>query len=109
MNEYIKALNANSAVEAMKYMKESRGAVYNLIIADNQGKNGNIAFVSPGSYPKRRIGLFGNRISRGWVAENEWDGYLSSEEKPYLLNPEKGYIVTANNPITTPYTKTFIN
>lgn len=50
----------------------------------------------------------GHRISRGWINENEWDGYIKGEDKPYLFNPEKGYIVNANNPISDMNSKTQI-
>jgi penicillin amidase len=38
----------------------------------------------------------------GWTDEYEWQGYIPYEQLPFVFNPEKGYIVTANNPVTTP-------
>ena len=34
-----------------------------------------------------------------WTGEYEWDGFIPYAEMPRLLNPEEGYIVTANNAI----------
>lgn len=59
-----------------------------------------------GSYPNRKHSALGHRISRGWKNENEWDTFIEGKDKPFLLNPKKGFIVMANNPISTPYTKT---
>jgi penicillin amidase len=38
---------------------------------------------------------------KGWLKENQWLGAIPNEELPKLLNPKKGYIVSANNLITT--------
>src|SRR5699024_8828398 len=35
----------------------------------------------------------------GWKAENEWQGYIPFDELPTVINPEKGFIATANNKI----------
>jgi len=37
--------------------------------------------------------------------DNLWTGFVPSEELPYLVNPNKGYVVTANNFITTEHVK----
>ncbi len=33
----------------------------------------------------------------GWTGENEWKGFLPFEELPHEINPERGFIVCANN------------
>lgn len=40
-------------------------------------------------------------ISNGWTGENEWEGYLTPEEKLSIINPECGYIITANNKVSS--------
>lgn len=34
-----------------------------------------------------------------------WAGLVPSSEKPYLVNPDKGFLVTANNFITSSHVK----
>ena len=65
----------------------------NLIYAD---VNGNIAYQMPGDIPIRAKGD-GTLPVPGWTDEYEWTGYLPFEELPYTVNPDEGYIVTANN------------
>lgn len=40
-------------------------------------------------------------ISHGWTGENEWEGYLAPQEKMHIINPERGWIATANNDIAS--------
>ena len=35
----------------------------------------------------------------GWEEKNQWTGYLDEKQKPNVLNPGSGYIITANNKI----------
>ena len=35
----------------------------------------------------------------GWNGEYEWQGYVPFENRPHLINPEQGYIATANNKV----------
>lgn len=65
----------------------------NLLYAD---VDGNIAYQMPGRIPIR-AGGDGSLPVPGWTDEYEWTGYIPFEELPYTLNPEQGYIVTANN------------
>jgi len=70
----------------------------NVVYAD---VDGNIGYQAPGVYPIRAKGN-GLAPVPGWTDEYEWQGYIPYEQLPYVYNPEKGYIVTANNPVTTP-------
>ncbi len=70
----------------------------NIVYADVEG---NIGYQVPGIYPIRPKGN-GLAPVPGWTDEYEWQGYIPFEQLPYVYNPEKGYIVTANNPVTTP-------
>ena len=67
----------------------------NLVYAD---VDGNIGYQMPGDIPIRANGD-GRFPVPGWTDEYEWTGFIPFEEQPYLLNPEKGYIVTANNQV----------
>ncbi|MBM3125623.1 MAG: penicillin acylase family protein, partial [Chloroflexi bacterium] len=65
----------------------------NLLYAD---VDGNIGYQMPGDIPIRRNGD-GTLPVPGWTDEYEWAGFIPFEDQPYSLNPEEGYIVTANN------------
>ncbi|MGH3099322.1 MAG: penicillin acylase family protein [Streptosporangiales bacterium] len=43
-----------------------------------------------------RRGYDGRWLAIGWTGENEWDGNISFRAVPYVLDPEEGYVVTAN-------------
>jgi penicillin amidase len=67
----------------------------NMIYADTAG---NIGYVVPGNIPIRSAGD-GTIPVPGWTDEYEWTGFIPYEELPWVLNPESGYIVTANNAV----------
>ncbi|PCC55573.1 penicillin acylase family protein [Brevibacterium aurantiacum] len=70
----------------------------NLIYADTAG---NIGYQAPGKIPKRGKGD-GMLPRHGWKTDENWQGYLDFKDLPSLYNPERGWIVTANNPVTPP-------
>ncbi len=67
----------------------------NLIYADTQG---NIGYQTPGSIPIRKNGD-GRLPVPGWTSDYEWTGTIPFDQLPSVLNPSKGYIVTANNAV----------
>jgi penicillin G amidase len=67
----------------------------NLLYADAQG---NIGYQMPGNIPIRKKGD-GSLPVPGWTDEYDWTGYIPFEQLPYVFNPSKGYIVTANNAV----------
>lgn len=74
----------------------------NFIYADIHG---NIGLFSGAKVPIRRHGN-GRLPVPGWDSKYDWDGYIPWESLPQVLNPEKGYVVNANNrnhPIDYPY------
>lgn len=98
INLNYKIVRSQDANEALGYFKQLQGFAQNIIIADVLG---NIAFTPTGITPKRHNPKTGFRIQEGWTGENEWDGYLTEDEKPHLINPSKGYIVAANGPVSS--------
>ncbi len=70
-------------------------AAQNLVYADTVG---NIGFQSTGEIPIRP-NSDGLRPLPGWETANDWVGTVPFEEMPFLFNPERGYIATANQPI----------
>lgn len=67
--------------------------VQNVVYAD---AGGNIGYTYAGRIPIRAQGE-GRTPAPGWSGEWEWTGYIPFEALPHQANPERGYIVTANN------------
>jgi len=69
--------------------------VSNLIWAD---RHGSIGYKTVGKLPIRK-GDCPDLPKPGWTGEFEWDGTVPYEEMPELVDPDSGYLVTANNKI----------
>ncbi len=65
----------------------------NLVFADGDG---NIGYLCRGEIPIRSMQNARLPVP-GWTGEHEWTGNIPFEELPRSVNPESGYIVTANN------------
>jgi penicillin amidase len=70
----------------------------NLIYADTAG---NIGYQAPGDIPIRGEGD-GSYPSPGWDSSYDWTGYIPQDRLPWEENPDRGYIVTANQPVIDP-------
>jgi penicillin amidase len=84
---------ATSVSEGMTIMGNIESA-WNIVFAD---RHGDIGYQMTGLVPRRRAGISGFVPLPGWLPENDWQGFLAPEEMPRALNPEDGFIVTANN------------
>ncbi len=62
--------------------------------------DGTIAYRANGLIPIRKNGDSMVPVP-GWNDEYEWEGYIPWEELPTIVNPDEGFISTANNKITT--------
>ncbi|MGW7356008.1 penicillin acylase family protein [Streptomyces sp. NPDC054802] len=67
----------------------------NLIYADTEG---HIGYQAPGRIPVRAEGD-GSMPAPGWDPAYKWTGYIPFDELPYEYDPERGYIVTANQAV----------
>lgn len=67
----------------------------NLVYADRKG---NIGYVLASRIPIRMQG-HGRGPFPGWTGENEWLGYVSPHQHPFLFNPARGFVATANNQV----------
>lgn len=67
----------------------------NMVYAD---VDGNIGYQMPGRVPIRKRGD-GTLPVPGWTDDYEWMGFIPFEELPYTFNPDRGYVVTANNAV----------
>lgn len=67
----------------------------NLIYADVEG---NIGYQAPGKIPVRTKGD-GTYPAPGWDDDYQWEGYVPFKDLPFVLNPDEGFIVTANQQV----------
>ena len=61
--------------------------------------DGNIGYQSPGLIPIRAAGHQGLVPVPGWTGEYEWQGFIPFDELPRAYNPDRGFIVSANNKV----------
>lgn len=85
-----RASNWNEFHEALRYWDSP---AQNVIYADIQG---NIGYQTPGNVPIRAEGHTGILPVDGSTDKYEWLGYVPYEYLPSVLNPERGFIATAN-------------
>lgn len=64
------------------------------------GVDGTIAYKANGKIPIYEDGKDALLPLAGWEKETEWQDFIPFDELPRVLNPEKGFIATANNKIT---------
>jgi penicillin amidase len=88
---------ARNFEEFRKALRYWNAPSVNFVYADVEG---NIGYQMPGKVPIRRNGE-GMVPVPGWTDDFEWLGFIPYEELPSVYNPEKGYIVTANNPVAS--------
>lgn len=97
-----KSMDAIFALDRAKDFKQFRAAAknfevpsQNLVYADTEG---HIGYQSPGKIPQRTKGD-GTLPAPGWDSSYRWKGYIPFEQLPYEYDPERGYVVTANQAV----------
>ena len=71
----------------------------NFVYADVQG---NIGYQMPGSMPIRPAGVDGLSPSPAVADTDIWQGYIPFDDLPYIYNPAREFIVTANQAVVPP-------
>ncbi len=84
---------AHSCQELHEALRFWNAPVQNVVYADTQG---NIAYSLAGRIPIRAHGE-GRIPAPGWTDEYDWVGFIPFEQMPYIVNPGRGYLATANN------------
>ena len=87
-----KAQNWNEFTDAVKHITAPG---LNIVYADTDS---NIGYYNSGKVPLRDKAT-ASIPQPGWTGEHDWKGFVPFEEMPHAFNPEKGYIVTANNKV----------
>jgi penicillin G amidase len=84
-----------SGPELVAVLEGHTSPASNLVWAD---RHGSIGYKLIGRLPLRRGGC-PDLPKPGWSGEFEWDGTVPYEELPEEIDPERGYLITANNRI----------
>lgn len=98
----IRALNrARSLADAERALADFQVVTQSMVLADTEGR---IGLVVTGRIPRRAADndLRGIAPAPGWDARYDWDGFLPPAEAPRTMDPEAGFIATANNRIVGP-------
>ncbi|PKD39823.1 penicillin acylase family protein [Methylomonas sp. Kb3] len=79
--------------DSLAIVKRAGGPELNVLLAD---ENGQIAWTLTGKIP-RRFGGDGT-ISRSWAdGKTGWQGYMQADEMPQSIDPDEGFLVSAND------------
>jgi penicillin amidase len=89
------AARARSGEEVVAATAEHAAPPLNMLWADARG---NIGYKLIGKLPLR-AGESPDLPKPGWDGEFEWEGTVPFDELPAAINPEQGFLVTANNRI----------
>src|SRR6202012_852866 len=88
-------LRVHSGPELVATLEGHTSPASNMIWADRQGS---IGYKLIGRLPLRRGGV-ADLPKPGWTGEFEWEGTVPYAELPEVVDPESGFLVTANNRI----------
>lgn len=97
LNAVLAFFEAGNVQEGMDIIGPAKIS-FNWSFAD---KDGNIGYQMSGAMPERAEGISGFIPLPGWKKENDWKGIVDYKDLPRQLNPECGYIVTANNDLNS--------
>jgi penicillin amidase len=90
-------LTARDVSELIDAQRDWVDPVNNLVAADTGGR---IAYQTRGELPVRSSPGHRRLPVPGWTGACEWTGTVPFEQMPRLLDPEAGFVMTANNAIT---------
>jgi penicillin G amidase len=88
-------LDIDSGPDLVRKLEGHTSPASNLIWAD---RHGSIGYKLIGRLP-RRPGGCPDLPKPGWTGEFEWEGTVPYDELPEVVDPESGFLVTANNRI----------
>ncbi len=89
-------LTARDAEELIDAQREWVDPVNNLLAADTGGR---IAYQTRGELPVRTSPAHRRLPVPGWTGACDWTGTVPFDQMPRLLDPEAGFVMTANNAI----------
>lgn len=92
-------LAMNRATDAEEFRESLRpwhAPTFSMVFADAEGR---IGLQTSGRIPIRDRPERGYR--RGWDPQDQWQGLIPFEQMPGILDPQRGWIATANNRLAT--------
>lgn len=97
------AANKNAEGETWAHrMREEFHFPLNFVFTLKQ--TGEIGYAMTGKFPVRRYNAVqGSYAKIGWLPKNEWQGFVPWEDHAYVINPEQGFISSANNMVTSEF------
>ena len=104
VNSYNWLGKARNWKEFREAMKRVWGPAQNAVYADVEG---NIGYIMAARVPIRKKG-HGEVPVAGDTDDYEWTGYVAFEQLPRALNPESGFIATANARVVGPNYKPYL-
>ncbi|UCZ52988.1 penicillin acylase family protein [Bacillus shivajii] len=93
LNGVLKLNRAQNADEFLAGLDNFVTPALSWVFAD---RDGNIGYRGQARLPVREKSN-GMLPVPGWDPDYQWQGFIEPEELPQLMNPEQGYIMTANN------------
>ncbi|MFQ5651834.1 MAG: penicillin acylase family protein [bacterium] len=92
---YLKLTKAENWADFTAALRDFKVPAQNFVFASRAG---DIGYYLAGTVPIRNSST-GILPHQGWLPAGQWVGEVPFEHLPHLLNPEAGYIATANNKI----------
>ncbi|HEX2612903.1 MAG TPA: penicillin acylase family protein, partial [Fibrobacteria bacterium] len=90
---FLRLLTAADVGAVRRAIRDIKTPTQNLVFAS---ANGDIALFHQGRIPDKRYGQ-GRLVARGAGASwSEWRGYLAPPDLPHAVNPERGWLASAN-------------
>jgi penicillin amidase len=93
LQSFLKLFDAQRVEEALDCFADSPFAPFNWIAADTEG---NIGYQMSGLIARKPAGASGLLPLLGWDPGQNWRGTVDPARYPRVLNPEEGFVVTAN-------------
>lgn len=83
---------ARNVAEFREAVRPWHVPTFSLVVADDEG---HVAYQAAGRIPIRKSLERGYRP--GWDPDHQWQGLIPFEEMPHVVDPQRGWIATANN------------
>ncbi|KAL4491323.1 hypothetical protein ABPG72_021709 [Tetrahymena utriculariae] len=103
LNSFYKLYEATNLQQALEQLQNLE-VNFGLSFATNDN---HIGFYATGIIPLRNNPEKSAFIQDGTDRKNDWIGYLPKSQNPHLIDPERGFIVAANNKISPNSAKGF--
>jgi penicillin amidase len=99
IQEFFNILDKENVHEVIESFRDTSGGAFGLCMAD---RHDNIGYFPFAKFPKRDdIYAASKGIKPGWTGKYDWKGYADFKDIPFMVNPDKGYIFTANGRVSS--------